>query len=306
MKIKSISNIIVLSSLLLLWSSLAPASAQEKGIEENKCRSISQINGDLSKIRVKAMESDISPSVNSLFSELKHALLNLISETMNDNSLRWKSAAELKKILISQLNSEGMKLPNNDEEEKAEYSYDQYQNIGVDKPPHHDNLLVVTASLWVMCGQDTSFYIFKKERGKWDLILAEEARNYKDILGAHSRFGYSISPPDRKGQFYVVTANVNPWCTSNWQGLRYTVYRPGQSPYNPKVLLKKEATIYLGIDPPIYKIQTKADRFRLEFNGDWYATPDTGASPQYAIYRVEKDKTKKLKKGKLNKRVHSD
>jgi hypothetical protein len=275
MKIKALSSFLVILMLLLSLSSVSLTHAQEQNIQEKELRSIAQINNDLSKIRVKAMESDMPPSAIPLFSELKHALLNLISETINDKSSQWKSVDELKAIITSKLIKEGMQLPKEAQEEKPEYSYDQYQNISVEKPLHHKNLIVVTTTLWVMCGEDTSFYVFKKEGGKWNLLLAEEATSYNDILGAHSRFGYSISPPDKRGRFYIVTANVNPWCTSNWQGLRYSVYRPAQSPFKPKVLLKKEATIYLGIDPPVYKIKTSTDKFRLEFSGDWYATPDT-------------------------------
>jgi len=260
----------------------------------------------LSKAKVKAMESDIPPEVRPLFTELKHALLTSISKTINDKSLQWKSTEELKTAIVAKLKTAGIKIPRDEEGEKPEYSYDGYQDITVEKPAYYDNLLVVTTSLWVMCGEDTSFYVFRKEGQKWTLVLAEEANDYKDILGAHSWFGYSISPPDKKGVFYVVTANVNPWCSSNWQGLRYSVYRLGRSAYNPKVLFKNKATIYLGIDPPIYKIDTKADKFTLEFNGDWYATPDTGASHQYVIYSVTKDKVKQIKRGRLNRRDHAD
>jgi hypothetical protein len=256
----------------------------------------------LGKIKVKAGESNIPSAVKPLLTRLKQELVNLISETINDETNNSKSPNYLKVEVASKLGMAGITLPdkNTDEPDKPEYTYDEIQDFTIETPPHHSNLLVVTTTLWVMCGQDTSFYIFKKEGRKWNLVLAEEANDYNDILGAHSWFGYSISPPDKKGRFYVVTANVNPWCTSNWQGLRYTVYRPGQSAYNPKILLKEKATIYLGIDPPVYKIKTSTDKFRLEFNGDWYATPDTGASPQYVIYGITGNNIELMKKGRLN------
>lgn len=306
MKARAFTVLCIFSMLLLLYSPLDNAAAQGQKIAGDKSLSISQTIEALSKIKVKAGESDIPATVKPLLTGLKHELLNIIFETINDAAFNGKPPKDVQSAIISKLKEAGITLPdkNIEEEEKPEYSYNEIRDITIEKPRDHGNLLVATTTLWVMCGGDTSFYIFKKEGGKWNLLLAEEANDYDDILGAHSWFGYSISPPDKKGQFYVVTVNVNPWCTSNWQALRYTVFRPGQSAYSPKILLKKRTTIYLGIDPPVYKIKTKADSFKLEFNGDWYATPDTGASPQYVIYRVEKYKTKQIKKGRLKDAFH--
>lgn len=290
--------------LLLVGSSFARAFAQEQNTPEDKYLSISQTIEALSRIKVKALVSDIPAPVKPLLTELKQELLKLITETINDESLNGKSPEGVKVKIISKLKKVGIMLPDKDKEEteKPEYSYSEIQDITIEKSPHHDNLLVATTTLWVMCGHDTSFYIFKREEGKWNLLLAEEASNYDDITGAHSLFGYSISPPDKKGRFFVVTADVNPWCSSNWQELRYKVLRIGKKPYSPKVLLNKSDIIYLGIDPPVYKITTETERFKIEFNGHWYWSPDTGASSQYAIYRVAENRIKLMKKGRLMKK----
>lgn len=261
----------------------------------------------LGKIKVKEMDVEIPATVKPLLTELKYELIDLISQTMNDDTLHWKSPDDLKTEVLLRLRHAGVNLPkeNDDrckeEERTREYTYNQINGITIESSINYKNLLVVTTNLWVMCGEDTSFYIFEKEGKNWKLLIVDEATNYNDITGAHARFGYSISPPDKKGGFFVVTANVNPWCTSNWQSIRYTVSRTGKTPYSPKILLKKSDTIYLGINPPVYKIETEPDRFKIEFRGDWYFNPDKGASPQYAVYRVAGDKVHLVRKGRLNK-----
>jgi hypothetical protein len=52
---------------------------------------------------------------------------------------------------------------------------------------------------------------------------------------------------------------VSPWCTSNWQSLRYRVVRAGADPYFPDLLLAADRTIYLGNDP-LFQLEGEPDR----------------------------------------------
>jgi hypothetical protein len=294
--------------LLLAGVSGRMAHAQNPDEQQIKIRNaIINTMESLGKIKVKEMDVEIPATVKPLLTELKHELIDLISYTMNDDTLHWKSPDDLKTEVLSRLRHAGVNLPkeNDDrykeEERTREYTYNQINGITIESPVNYKNLLVVTTTLWVMCGEDTSFYVFKKEKKGWELLLSQEAKNYDDIKGAHEMFGYSISPTDKRGGFFIVTANVNPWCTSNWQRIRYSVMRAGKNPYKPKTLLEKSDTIYLGVDPPVYKIKTEPDRFKIEFRGDWYFNPDKGASPQYAVYRVAGDKVSLIRRGRLNK-----
>ena len=49
----------------------------------------------------------------------------------------------------------------------------------------------------------------------------------------------------------MVTADVNPWCSSNWQQLRYKVLRPGEDPRHSQVLLDEIPSAYKDIDDVI-------------------------------------------------------
>jgi hypothetical protein len=225
---------------------------------------------------------------------------------MNDESAHWSAKDELKSHVLASLRGAGVIVGKSGEEEDSwkqeesrKYFYNNIERIFIDAPAHHPDVLVATTTLWVMCGEDTSFYLFRKIKGSWQLILAREASNYEDIGGAQAHFGYAISPLDNKGDFFIVTADVNPWCTSNWQRLRYAVARPGHTPYEPELLLQRSDTIYLGIKPPIYTLTIEDSSFRLAFYGDWYFNPDVGASHQFAEYRVTRRGASLIKRGKI-------
>lgn len=117
-----------------------------------------------------------------------------------------------------------------------------------------------------MCGRDSSIYVYRKHGKQWDLVIVQEANDYTEVSGAQGSFVYAISPPDHQGQWFVVVTDVNPWCTSNWQSLRYKVLRAGPSPTQPQVLLSKRATTYLGQDEP-QKISVRKDGFQLAYWG---------------------------------------
>src|SRR5262249_7368468 len=152
----------------------------------------------------------------------------------------------------------------------AVYVYGDVYDIRIQQPEAHPDLLAVTTTIGVCCGDDTSFYLFKRENAEWRLVLAQEANDYDEIDGAQGRFTLAISPPDKQGKFFVVTANVNPWCTSNWQSLRYQVLRIGQSAYEPQILLSEKGTIYLAVDNPVYELKVQRNRFFLKFYGDGF------------------------------------
>jgi len=87
----------------------------------------------------------------------------------------------------------------------------------------------------------------------WDDLAIDfgaESNGYADISGAQGSFQFAISPPDNEGNWFVVAADVNPWCSSNWQQLRYKVLRPGEDPRHSQVLLEEHTAIYLGVDQP--------------------------------------------------------
>jgi hypothetical protein len=276
-----------------------PLPAQD--VAKSKASSLSLLRAiydQIEAIKIKSYDPEIPVPLRPLLTSFKHSLRDVVTETITDDSGMWQSPAELRMLLLHKIRQAGMmlfnerhpKLEHEQSDDTIQYSYNEIKDIAVETPPGHNDLLAVTTSFWVMCGEDTSLYLYKRVSDGWRLVLAHEANDYSDVSGAQGDYRYSVSPCDREGKYFVVSANVNPWCTSNWQALRFVVFRPSSLPYSPKILLQGSETIYIGVDPPLYKLSTTSDSFTLSFRGDW--REEQGASQQCLVYKVRKNRAR--------------
>jgi hypothetical protein len=235
--------------------------------------SIIQTFTSLREIRTGNGDPRVPPDAKLLLTTLKHQLRDLIQDTLNSQSNQQANPRRLQAEIIAVLERDGIKVEEPEElvidENYVEPEYIQeYGNIYrivVRRPDRHSDLLAVTTTLSIPCGTDTSLYIFRNRGGRWDLILAQESNGYDEITGAQGRFGYAISPLDSQNRFFVVTANINPWCMSNWQSIRYAVLREGENAYEPRVLLNQRHTIFRGHEPP-FSIEITNNSFTLSFD----------------------------------------
>lgn len=254
--------------------------------------SIKQTVSKLREIKTDDMNPNIPVAAKPLLTLLKHQLRDLISDTINARNNQQQKPQRLRASIINKLKSDGITVKEPKEEVvdedyvETEYVYGDIYNVAIEQPAKHTDLIVATTTLGICCGEDTSFYIFKHNGAQWELVLAQEANDYDEITEAHGRFQYAISPPDNSNNFFVVTANVNPWCTSNWQQIRYAVLRVGSGAYEYKTILSEEDTIYLGNERP-QRIAVRADGFTLSFDGE--SSPDEGSRWRSLKYRVNKD-----------------
>lgn len=140
-----------------------------------------------------------------------------------------------------------------------------YGNLEPPKVANHgDDLLAVVTTLDIACGDDTAFFVFRRERGVWTLVLDRENNDYETVAGAAGSFQYSISPPDARGARLVLTADINPWCSSSWQSLRWELRRLNPSWRMPEEIVSGEEGIYIQGE---VKLETTADTFGLEYVG---------------------------------------
>ena len=215
------------------------------------------------------VSNQLPTGVRPLLTQLKQQLLDLIRDTIQAPGNQRKTPAQLQKIVREKLARIGVNIeeasPSNDNRDNSdEYRYGDINEITVQYLSGNSELLAATTNIGVCCGEDTSLYIFQRHASRWQLVLRQEANGYKEISGAQGRFRYAISQPDRNHHFFVVTTRVNPWCTSNWQGLYYQVLRPGLRPDAPKVLFSEMKSIYLGTDPD-YTFKLIGNTFTLRF-----------------------------------------
>jgi len=215
--------------------------------------------------RVRAYPSgDVPPAAQKLLPQLKAGLREIIGRTLNN---RYSSSPEiLRELLLRDLKNAGIEALSLDQQDESYnpegddfgYLYD----VTVRQPTGHPDLMAVITTVTIPCGSDASLNLYRRNGITWQLILVAESNGYTDISGAQGAFQFAISPPDAEGNWFVVAADVNPWCSSNWQQLRYKVLRPGDGVNHPLVLLDERTTIYLGVDQP-YRLTVNPHGFEI-------------------------------------------
>ena len=226
----------------------------------------------LKRIHTDSYETNIPSEAKPLLTALKHQLLDLIVEILASEG-GYVSAQEIEARAIVDLRNSGIPVKEQGcvlvDEKYVDrgYDYGQIHGITVTRPRPCFNLLAVTTTIGVCCGEDTSLYLFKHEGPEWKLVLADEVNDYDLVSGARGTFEFGVTWPDDHGRFVVVVTSVNPWCSSNWQHITYRVLRPGLAPYEPRVVLDRTHIIWLG-DEPSYRLDVRDAGFTLSFHDE--------------------------------------
>lgn len=248
-------------------SAQSPASEAEHDFDLNL---VSETVASLRGFHVDSTDAEIPLSARPLLMTLKHQLRDLISNRLRSAG-REVSTQQLQANVIVDLKRSGVIVTEptcemiDQNYVDTGYDYGNIYDITIKRPHDCFDLISVTTTLGVLCGQDASLYLFKYEDRTWKLILASEANDYDLISGAQGGFDFNVSWPDQNGEFFVVTTSVNPWCTSNWQAITYRVLRPGTSAYQPRELLNRKKVIWLIDDPP-YRLEVHGTGFTLSFH----------------------------------------
>jgi hypothetical protein len=282
----------VLSLTLGVASSLLTSlltSSKQRGDSQSKLAAAESLASESTRVRrtadanslrqtvaslheIKEYDSDVPPAARPLLTRFKHQIRDLIAHTLSAYGVQI-NPADVRRIVWDQLSAEGVIVEQPREGAPSEdwlegdHSYGDVYDVQAEMPTGHPELLAVITTLEIPCGRDSSLYIFRHDQSEWKLILAREANEYDQVNGAQGLFSYKISQGSGDN-FYVLTANVNPWCTSNWQDIRYAALRPGPGPYEPQVMAAGEETIYLGVDPPLYELVVQPKWFSISFVGE--------------------------------------
>ena len=161
-----------------------------------------------------------------LLTQLKHDLRDAIAERVNATADAAAHVEQIQTAVRRALPAEAH-LGVGVDVEVDEARYGRVEGIRVQRPNADQDLIVATTTLWVMCGSDTSLYVLQRKDTRWQVTLSIESNDYKDVSGALGRFTYRVSGIRPDGSVVVVIADVNPWCSSNWQRLRYRAFVVG-------------------------------------------------------------------------------
>jgi len=240
-------------------------------------RALQAVNGEA------AYDNKIPPDVRALLTQLKHQLRDLIQKTLDESVSARTPPGVVHARVLAALRREGVSTggPKDDV-----HTFGSINDLDITRPRGHPDLLAATTNVSVHCGTDGSLYLFRRVGARWRLVLAEEANDYEDVSGAQGRFDFRVSPPDARGRFFVVTADVNPWCTSFWQALRFRVLRVGTDAYRPRVVSRGEDGIYLGTALEGFRLYSTASTFTLRFDGAQDLDPGLLVRPHVLKFSV--------------------
>ena len=246
-------------------------------------RALRQVNGE------EAYDSKIPADARALLTKLKHQLRDLAQKTLDAGADA--AAPVLQARVRAALRREGVSTggPTDDV-----HTFGSVMAIDVTQPRGHRDLIAVTTTVSVQCGSDSSLYLFRRDGARWRLALADEANGYEQVNGAREHFYFRVSTPDAQSRFFVVLADVNPWCTSSWQMMRYRVLRFGEDAYAPRVVLKGEEAIYLGTDLEGFRLTADADTFTLRFDSNQSLDPGRLIRPHVLKFRVEGERAERV------------
>jgi hypothetical protein len=242
--------------------SAQPATALLQSTKSNSSDSSLSIRDIVSELRrfhdESRAETEVPPTVSRNLTQLKQSLRDLIVDTAGAPNAITADPDALGRQVIRRL--EGDDIPVGDLGD-----YGAIRAISFRRPPEYPSWLVVTATLGIPYGEDTSLYLFEIDGTSWKPVLILESNGYREISGAQGWMTYYVSPVIQGKKPYLITAEVTPWNVSVWQGLRVRVLRVGKNPDHPILLAKR--TLSYCLDDTYY-VAMRTDGFGLIFLGN--------------------------------------
>ena len=247
--------------LLLILLSLGPVSPSTLSVPSESVSDPAATARQLQYAEPGDEEWQVPPPVRRLLTQFKKELRELIGRELNDGAGSG-SAEAIRAGLAGALAREG--APVVEADWQADNPYGRVIGLEARRPAGIDRWLAVEVTQQIACGEDASLYLFERREDGWRLAFVLESNGYEDVGGGLGSFDFRISPPDSQGQFFIVAVDVNPWCSSNWQRIRYRAFRPGGDPLHPQPFFQEEETTYIQFG---YELSVAADRFRVSFSG---------------------------------------
>ncbi len=225
-------------------SSLALCSQDDidraaKQVESNRAALLALPTGD-------GMETDVSPGGQKAILGFKESIGIFVNAYMKCAPL----TPDTKRVQHDlSRRTHAFSLPHRQmskEEIPSDYGKYGFQ-LGYDvRLAQSERLVGIIATFDIECGSDAVLFIFRPDGGSWQEVLRWQSKPYATIGDAFWAFDYRISPPDKKGRWYVMTKHIAPWCSSTWSAINYAILRPQMTTVTPKVLLSGSDSMWWG------------------------------------------------------------
>jgi len=211
-------------TLVLLWASVFLPAAQVAAADQQP-RSLAAILQGLRAIPVDEETSYgyIPEDGRRLLVNLKEEVGRTIINTVTSIHTR-PAASEIQARIIEELGSRDVVIgPPPDVQKYLSYGY--VPELEVTPSPGDGNLVGIRVTFSLACGNDDAdLYLFRFGKGGWSKVLVQASSDYGDISAGQGDFEYRMSSPSRGGAVLILTAFVQPACTSVWHPIRYSIY----------------------------------------------------------------------------------
>lgn len=213
------------------------------------------------------LQTDVSPAAQTSIATMKTRLEDLLIAYMRCASAEIE-APRIANDLSSMSHAFVLEKSSytNDELLKEANNYGFQLEFQARRAPASSDLVGITAGFQIEYSWDTVLAVFQHDGNSWKPALEWASKPYKTVAGGFWAFDYGISPT-RSGKWFVVTKFINPWCSSTWSSIHYSVLRPDRSGLDPVVLFSGSDSIWWGNDDE-GTLSVGADRFDLRFHAE--------------------------------------
>lgn len=213
--------------------------------EDSRTLSLNKAAHKLQLIHQGEFEKVIPVRVQLLQTEFKHRLRGFISNVLNESGMADGKPQWIRRVILHGL--ESLKIFQGFKDYGPNYTYGHVLDVMVNRVPGHQDMLAVEVVIDANWDEDESLYIFQRRGIEWRNVLAAEVNGYSEVPDAQSsRFNYAVSPSAPDGSWFLVTSSVNPHKASAWQHVTYTALAPGPDADQPRILVRRTHSIYLG------------------------------------------------------------
>ena len=211
---------------------------------------------------VSALPYDVPGAVRPWLTTEKHMLLELIqADLKRQPSAHAGAILKAFRLQIAKATS-GVPEPKCSVERACGY-YGKPLTLYINRPKYHHNLFVLITGIDLLCGQDESLYLFRRQAsGGWRLLLADAVNGYKPINRARENPKYAISPTMPGRNWFLIVAASPPWCTSLWSSLNLQVFEPNAAKTTLTLVESQNRGYYRGDD---YRIEATRNGFALAY-----------------------------------------
>ncbi|WP_263382916.1 hypothetical protein [Granulicella arctica] len=248
-----------LACLLLVSAAGVAEQGCDAGVAALRMR-----QGELQRVKVEEMTSEVSPALRPLISGMKEALAGAV-----DAGVRCAPAGEhaaamqarLVKLLDANQPGKPFTPSSGPAATASDGVYGTDLHVAVSAPANAPQMRAVVVSFGIECGDDSMLLLYEPTAAGWRLALRWQSPEYAEISGAFGGFFQFVVIPG--SPWKIAVAHGTDWCTSRWSGFEIDVLTAGMKAASPRVVWHQRHGFVIESDP---RMMARPDGFELRLD----------------------------------------